>query len=228
MFLRRRAAAGVARISRGGAIWTLGVQHSPPAEVQSRSVSKGVGAPCSPSVADGDRDVHSQDSLLEPLPRAVVVPRRDFEERNGQHAALRVVRARQEAVARVPFSRGHRVSTFAACNVRGFVAWRTTRDTFTRRKFHRAFVSSVLKLLNPWPLPRPILVLDNACIHMHAELEAAVHACGAIVLFLPPYCPQFNPIEVMFGQLKRWLARHANLAFAFIQRRFSRLPCASA
>lgn len=118
-----------------------------------------------------------------------------------------------KAIVRVPFARGKRVSILAACDVRGFVAWRTTRGTFTRKKFHRAFVSSVMKLLNPWPLPRSILVLDNARIHMYAELEDAVHACGAILLFLPPYCPHFNPIEVMFGQLKRWLGRHANLAF---------------
>lgn len=48
---------------------------------------------------------------------------------------------------------------------------------------------------------------------MYAELEEAVHSCGAILLFLPPYCPQLNPIEVLFGMLKRWIQRHANLAF---------------
>ncbi|KAF4137925.1 DDE superfamily endonuclease [Phytophthora infestans] len=55
--------------------------------------------------------------------------------------------------------------------------------------------------------------MDNACIHMCPELEEAIHSVGAMLLFLPPYCPQFNPIEVVFGQLKCWLARHANLVF---------------
>ncbi|POM72023.1 Transposase [Phytophthora palmivora] len=73
--------------------------------------------------------------------------------------------------------------------------------------------SSVLLRMNPWPLPRSIVMLDNACIHMYPALEAAIHSVGAVLLFLPPYCPQFNPIEIMFGQLKRWLARHANLTF---------------
>lgn len=119
----------------------------------------------------------------------------------------------ERAIVKAPFARGNRVSIFAACDSSGFIAWRTTRGTFTRLKFHRAFVSCVLKKLNPWPLPHSIVVLDNARIHMYAELEAAVHSVGAVLLFLPPYCPQFNLIEVLFGQLKRWLARHANLAF---------------
>ena len=53
----------------------------------------------------------------------------------------------------------------------------------------------------------------NAKIHMYPELEAAIHQTGARLLFLPPYCPQLNPIEVCFGQLKRWIQRHANLVF---------------
>lgn len=74
-------------------------------------------------------------------------------------------------------------------------------------------MSHVIPLLNPWPLPRSILVVDNARIHMYKELEEAVHQCGAILLYLPPYCPHLNPIEVMFGRLKHWLQRYANLAF---------------
>ncbi|POM78101.1 Tc1-mariner class Transposase [Phytophthora palmivora] len=109
----------------------------------------------------------------------------------------------ERAIVRVPFARGERVSILAACDVNGFVAWRTTRGTFTRLAFNRAFVESVHLRLNPWPIPRSIVVLDNACIHMYPGLEAAIHSVGAVLLFLPPYCPQFNPIEIMFGQLKR-------------------------
>jgi transposase len=108
---------------------------------------------------------------------------------------------------------GNRVSVVAACDTRGFVAWSTTKGTFTRRKFHDAFVATVVPLLNPWPRHRSIAVLNNARIHMYAELEHAIHACGAIVLYLPPYCPHLNSIEVLFGRLKKWLMRHANLAF---------------
>lgn len=54
---------------------------------------------------------------------------------------------------------------------------------------------------------------------MYKELEDLVHSTGALLLFLPPYSPQLNPIEVGFGLLKRWLTRHAHLAFRFDARR---------
>lgn len=65
------------------------------------------------------------------------------------------------------------------------------------------FVKRVIPLLNPWPLPRSIVVLDNATNHMYRELEDAVHQCGARLLFLPPYCLELNPIEIGFGALKK-------------------------
>ena len=55
--------------------------------------------------------------------------------------------------------------------------------------------------------------MDNAKIHMFQELEDAVHQCGARLIFLSPYSPELNPIEVCFGQLKRWIQKHANLVF---------------
>ena len=55
--------------------------------------------------------------------------------------------------------------------------------------------------------------MDNAKIHMYEKLEQAIHQTGARLLFLPPYAPQLNPIEVCFGRLKRWIQREANLVF---------------
>jgi transposase len=50
---------------------------------------------------------------------------------------------------------------------------------------------------------------------MYSQLEEMVHATGALLFFLPPYSPQLNPIELGFSLLKRWLKRHAPLAFRF-------------
>jgi transposase len=72
----------------------------------------------------------------------------------------------------------------------------------------------IVPYLNPWPLPRSILVLDNAKIHMYKELEAIMHSRGAMIFFLPPYSPQLNPIEVAFAQLKQWILKYP-LAFRF-------------
>lgn len=101
-------------------------------------------------------------------------------------------------------------------NVDGcFFGWGFTTATFTRHVFHKTFHENILPFLNPWPLPRSILILENAKIHMYRELEEAVHSVGALIFYLPPYCPQLNPIEVGFSLLKRWIQKNANLAFAF-------------
>jgi hypothetical protein len=111
----------------------------------------------------------------------------------------------QVANVRVPFSRGKRVSVLAAMDVTGFFAWGHTDDTFSRRNFHEIFKKKIAPFLNRWPLPRSIVVLDNAKIHMYEELQDLVHATGALLFFLPPYSPDLNPIEVGFSLLKRWL-----------------------
>ena len=70
-----------------------------------------------------------------------------------------------------------------------------------------------MPFLNPWPLPRSIVIVDNAKIYMFEELEDAVHQCGARLIYLPPYSPELNPIEVCFGQLKCWIQTNANIIF---------------
>src|SRR5262249_38187064 len=48
-----------------------------------------------------------------------------------------------------------------------------------------------------------IVVLDNLSSHKRVEARAAIEAVGARVVFLPPYSPDFNPIENAFAKLKR-------------------------
>ena len=139
----------------------------------------------------------------------------DETSKDGRDAFRRYARSKRgtKAVVKLPFSRGNRVSVMAALDSKGFLAWRSTSGTFTRKKFHDAFAEAVVPHLNPWPLPRSIVIMDNAKIHMFKELEETVHQCGAKLIFLPPYSPELNPIEIAFGQLKRWIQRHANLCF---------------
>ncbi|OWZ11812.1 Cleavage induced protein [Phytophthora megakarya] len=92
----------------------------------------------------------------------------------------------------------HRSGDKVLCPVtaaRGFLGWEATEGTFTRVKFHDAFLRCVVPKLNAWPLARSIVIVDNAKIHCYPELQAAIHQCGSRLLCLPPYCPQLNPIE---------------------------------
>ena len=49
-----------------------------------------------------------------------------------------------------------------------------------------------------------VIILDNAPFHRKSRLHELAKNHGHKVLFLPPYSPDFNPIEQSFGLLKRW------------------------
>ena len=95
------------------------------------------------------------------------------------------------------------------------MAWDFTRDTFNREKFHLSFVTKILPFINRYPLPNSIVILDNAKIHMYQLLVEAVENKGGLVIFLPPYSPQLNPIETGFSLLKRWIQKNANMAYGY-------------
>ena len=45
-------------------------------------------------------------------------------------------------------------------------------------------------------------MMDNLGSHKAAGVEEAIHSAGAMVLYLPPYSPDFNPAETVFSKLK--------------------------
>ncbi|OWZ03596.1 Transposase, partial [Phytophthora megakarya] len=100
---------------------------------------------------------------------------------------------------------GDRVSILAAMNISGFIAWESTPGTFDRNRFREAFRKNVAPLLNHYPLPRSIVILDIAKIHMYRELEELIHSTGALLFFLPPHSSPLNPNEVGFGLLNKAL-----------------------
>jgi transposase len=69
--------------------------------------------------------------------------------------------------------------------------------------------------MNPYPAKHSVLVMDNARIHHDDDLVAAIEDIGGKVLYLPPYSPDFNPIETAFSALKFWLKRHRDFANYF-------------
>ena len=63
----------------------------------------------------------------------------------------------------------------------------------------RAYVEQVLV---PTLRPGDVVVLDNLAVHKQPEVRAAIEQVGARLRFLPPYSPDFNPIEQAFAKLK--------------------------
>ena len=50
--------------------------------------------------------------------------------------------------------------------------------------------------------PGDIVVMDNLSAHKDDRVIAAIESAGAIACFLPPYSPDFNPIESMWSKVK--------------------------
>ena len=53
--------------------------------------------------------------------------------------------------------------------------------------------------------PDRVVVMDNLGSHQLAGVRAAIEGAGCRLLFLPPYSPDFSPIENAFSKLKRLL-----------------------
>jgi transposase len=72
-----------------------------------------------------------------------------------------------------------------------------------------AFLAYVEQVLVPTLAPADIVVMDNLPAHKLARVRTAIEAAGAKLLYLPPYSPDFNPIEMAFSKLKSFLKKAA-------------------
>lgn len=69
------------------------------------------------------------------------------------------------------------------------------------------FLAYVKQQLVPTLKPGDIVVMDNLASHKVTGVREAIAAVGAEVVYLPPYSPDRNPIELVFSKLKRLLRR---------------------
>ena len=95
----------------------------------------------------------------------------------------------------------------------------------------RAYVEQVLA---PTLKPADIVIMDNLSAHKAAGVREAIERTGATLLFLPPYSPDFNPIENAFSKLKALLRARAERtvdglwgAVGSLVDRFSPAECAN-
>ncbi len=72
-----------------------------------------------------------------------------------------------------------------------------------------AFLAYVEQVLAPTLEQGDIVVMDNLPAHRRAGVREAIEAAGARLRFLPPYSPDFNPIENAFAKLKALLRKVA-------------------
>ena len=71
------------------------------------------------------------------------------------------------------------------------------------------FLSYVQQVLAPWLRPHDIVVMDNLPAHKVDGVRTLIEAAGATLVYLPPYSPDLNPIEMAFAKLKALLRKAA-------------------
>ncbi len=71
------------------------------------------------------------------------------------------------------------------------------------------FVAYIEQVLVPELQPGDTVIMDNLSSHKVAGARAAIEAAGANLLYLPPYSPDVNPIEMAFSKLKSLLRAKA-------------------
>lgn len=114
----------------------------------------------------------------------------------GQPALGRVVRGRWETVTML--------GAIALDGFRGFM----TVNAGTGNAVFQAFVAHQLV---PQLRPGEIVVMDNLAAHHNRTAVQLIEAAGCTVLFLPPYSPEYNPIERTWSKIKTALRRAETL-----------------
>jgi transposase len=71
------------------------------------------------------------------------------------------------------------------------------------------FLAYVQQILVPTLRPGDIVIMDNLRSHKVAGVREAIEAAGATLMFIPPYSPDLNPIEMAFAKLKALLRAKA-------------------
>ena len=73
------------------------------------------------------------------------------------------------------------------------------------------FNDGLAETLCPCLTANHVLILDNAMLHKTSRTRELIEATGASLLFLPPYSPDYNPIEHDFANIKRKREYHSDL-----------------
>ena len=99
--------------------------------------------------------------------------------------------------------RGQNISSIAAM----------TASTVNGETFYDFLRGTLIPELCPFNgyNPRSIIIMDNCSIHRIQEVTDLLNNAGILTIFLPPYSPDMNPIELTFSYIKAYLKNHEDI-----------------
>ena len=111
-----------------------------------------------------------------------------------------------------PVKRSERWSILPAYCVDGILASHVYHGGINAARFEWFLENEVLPRCNPFPGPKSVIVLDNCSSHCGQGVRDLCALFGVRIVYLPPYSPDFNPIEEFFSVLKAWMKKNFLLA----------------
>lgn len=132
-----------------------------------------------------------------------------FVDEMGANTSLTLVYAYsprgRRAHANAPYNRGPNTSVLASMTTEGMGPCVAVEGSTTKAVF-QAYVEQVLA---PALGPGQVVVMDNLSAHKGEQVRELIEAREAKLLYLPPYSPDFNPIEGAFSKIKKLLRKVA-------------------
>ena len=119
----------------------------------------------------------------------------------------------ERVVEAVPAGHYKRITFTAALRSTGLGAAMTLDGAMTGDWF----VAYVEQVLVPELKPGDVVVLDNLAAHKRVEVRELIEQAGCVLIFLPPYSPDLNPIEMAISKLKALLRKAKKRTFADLQ-----------
>ncbi len=145
--------------------------------------------------------------LFRDLASTLKVPKLIVIDESSTHVGMTPTYARaprgQRAYAVTRRNYGQNVTLLAGLRLGGIQAPMVIEGATTTAVFE-AYVEQVLV---PTLEPDDVVILDNLAAHKSNLTRQRIEACGAHLLFLPPYSPDLSPIEHAFSKIKLFLRR---------------------
>jgi transposase len=111
----------------------------------------------------------------------------------------------QRCRAAVPHGHWKTVTFVGGLTLAGFIAPMVLDGPMDGEAF-RAWCE---QMLAPVLRPGHLVIMDNLAAHKVTGVRQTIEACGATLLYLPPYSPDLNPIENAFAKLKAYVRKVA-------------------
>ena len=154
------------------------------------------------SVGAAERDEWLRAAWRVTLAQQIDPRRLVFVDEMGAHTSLSAIYAYSprghRAYCSVPRNRGKNTTLLSCMSVEGMGASLVVEGA-TNRQVFEAYVERVLA---PGLRPGQVVVMDNLTAHKGERVRELIEGRGCELLYLPPYSPDFNPIEEAFSKIK--------------------------